>query len=1134
MNPLLEALRAMGLEPTRENIRRIANMIPGYERFADAAIAASNAAVDVARAGSRAVADFGGRAVGEMAENPARGYGNFVRGMGSGALGLSRFLPGESRAEQALMRLSERIAPEQGSAQGQLGQFAGDLIPDLTGADIPLIPGRMAEAEGGWKALELAAALPLLPGGMGRRGGEVVQRLNRALSDATAANRGATYSTKGDDLFGSKNFVVAARSGDDMVVRAQPDGGVAPEDLDLFYEEFSEELADESNNVGTWRREAKPGEEHLANEKGEVVVLDVARTFPRTREGHRAAWELARTNGQDAIFDLEAGEEIFLKDPNTGAPREYTPWGQGDDEILTFQHYSDAFRGSNPPEVLSPSFAGQGRGGRETQRKVQAVNLYEEGRRPESMFRNTPFREAQIRAGDLARDPEQVEGFFQRARDELGLAGGPEVSDRAEQLMQEAGFRGWVQRNPGKPGFGFARVFDDVPLRPLHSVDVDPPSPGESAFRGTVKPGGEVMGTNFQGADAILTRNTRPGEGAYRISFVHPSGPMSHQDFPNMEAAKAAFDDLVDPATVSERPITPSQVPPPDLFAPGGVGPDPRVTPDELAYYGDPENARLERLRAAGFDTDTPLYHGTNQDFERFDLSRAGTGPAASGIGGEDAIFLTNNPNAAQRFAGMGEEGVAGQNVRPVFARRGNLARAPMMTDYDPFLVARKLEAARERGLSGVRFQGMRDWGHGTEGGPLVDEQTALFSPDDVIGRFDDIVPPPDLQAPNLGPSGRESPFVRRPVRGVQRPAPFPGIYDDPRVVAAEAEARVAPESGAMERLFGVTRQDLTDIALGRRGDPSYQPSSFAGNPQGSEAAEGITTPANTGRLVDVLGEGQRYAPELTRGMTGWYIMDPAFQRLQELVGPEEAARMFRNLTAGTGLFSPGSDVLKELTRGTHALWLTGQGRLDDFMRYGGMPANRQGGSFLSALRSRPVNLRGELAALPGHPYHSTAQAPNFQRFIESGVVPPSPKVEPYIDASGVPGHTPFQTTTPVGDAHWSRAVGLADVRPGAGFRGSVSDSELFTLTPWWRDRVAAQLGYESVPAQANLWGLMAPRTGVETPVGVPKLELFADLIEQTARQRFTNPLLLRDRVLLGQEPLGTMSSAALQRLLRR
>ena len=131
-----------------------------------------------------------------------------------------------------------------------------------------------------------------------------------------------------------------------------------------------------------------------------------------------------------------------------------------------------------------------------------------------------------------------------------------------------------------------------------------------------------------------------------------------------------------------------------------------------------------------------------------------------------------------------------------------------------------------------------------------------------------------------------------------------------------------------------------------------------------------------------------------------------------------------------------------------------------------------------------------------------------------------SPKVPSYIHASGVP-ETGFQTNLPVGDAHWARAVGLADVRTGGNLGASASTPEMISLAPWWRDQVAGQVGLEAVPGQALAWGAFAPRTGVDTAVGVPKLELWADQIARRAERAGVSPETMRDRILTGRDHAG-------------
>ena len=305
-------------------------------------------------------------------------------------------------------------------------------------------------------------------------------------------------------------------------------------------------------------------------------------------------------------------------------------------------------------------------------------------------------------------------------------------------------------------------------------------------------------------------------------------------------------------------------------------------------------------------------------------------------------------------------------------------------------------------------------------------------------------------------------------------------------------------------------------MGKGRVGNvPGLLPGAAA-NPKGSRAAMDVMNPRNEQRLLDVLSEAEKY-PELVRGMDPWYIMDPAYQRLEQLVGPQEAIKRYRQLNTLTGMASPGSDVLTEMNRGTAANYLATQGRFGDFINYAGKPIGARGADF-------PDDLR----AVMGHPYHRTAQAIPMQQYLDTGAVQmSSPKVPVYIQASGVP-QTGFQTNLPVGDAHFSRAIGLADTRGAATRKGqsvipgaSVSNAEMSTLAPWWKDKIAGQAGLESVPAQGRTWGAFAPQTGVESPIGAPKLELLSMKIMEAANRYGVTPEQARDMILKGEGYAG-------------
>jgi hypothetical protein len=189
------------------------------------------------------------------------------------------------------------------------------------------------------------------------------------------------------------------------------------------------------------------------------------------------------------------------------------------------------------------------------------------------------------------------------------------------------------------------------------------------------------------------------------------------------------------------------------------------------------------------------------------------------------------------------------------------------------------------------------------------------------------------------------APKIKQTVKDPERLA-FPGIYKRPDEIAAEAASRVAPESPALKRLFGVTRQDLADIARSRKGNlPGILPGAAA-NPKGSLAAERIMTPRNTQRILDAMAEAEKY-PELVTGMDPWYVMDPLYQMMLKELGPDLAKQEYIKMNTLMGMASPGSEVTTEIPRGTAAYYLQKQGRFPEFEALLGKPASQRGQTFL-------------------------------------------------------------------------------------------------------------------------------------------------------------------------------------------
>lgn len=357
------------------------------------------------------------------------------------------------------------------------------------------------------------------------------------------------------------------------------------------------------------------------------------------------------------------------------------------------------------------------------------------------------------------------------------------------------------------------------------------------------------------------------------------------------------------------------------------------------------------------------------------------------------------------------------------------------------------------------------------------------------------------------------TPSERRPPAGigfgrttVSNPVSYeyPGIYGNPREMAAEAASRVSPESPNLKKVFGVTRADLYEMGQNRVGN--MEPSlAMAPNPKGSAATEKIQNPQNEQRLLDILYEAGKFH-QIRHGMDAWYVNDPLYQAMELELGPEEAKKRFIMQNTLTGMASPASEVPSEINRGMAAFYLAGKGRFGDFERYAGLPVGQRGSDF-------PEDIRDVIP----HPYHSTSHAGPMRRFLERGEVEMgTPKVPTYIPASGVP-QTGFQTTLPVPDAHFTRIIGMGDTRTSSDPGVSMKMPEYQQVAPWFKNRIAAQAGLQSVPAQGRLWGAGSGSTGVTSPIGAPKLEMLADHIASRAAVHGITPEDALKRIITGE-----------------
>lgn len=365
-----------------------------------------------------------------------------------------------------------------------------------------------------------------------------------------------------------------------------------------------------------------------------------------------------------------------------------------------------------------------------------------------------------------------------------------------------------------------------------------------------------------------------------------------------------------------------------------------------------------------------------------------------------------------------------------------------------------------------------------------------------------------------------------RPIRNPREDSPYPKVWSmDPRQKAALASAKVQAESPWLKTLFGVTREDLYETSL-RQGNRPGQWDDVS-NPRGSETAAQVMTPQNAQRLVDELVEAEKY-PEMFRSMHAWYVMDPAYRRLRELMPEEEANRAFARLNSFMAAASPMSEPTTEIPRGLAANVLDNRGLFELFQQYGGKPAQGRAAQFLQdRLGASDEDMRGfvalteeiPLGKFPGHSAHIN-QAGMMARMggNDYRLTGKQPKVVLYSQASGVPDHPHgFQTDSFIPDAGMTRSIGVSDATR-ANTPGAAMDVATYRdLRPWWREKVAGAAGLEAVPAQAINWASSSPATGIGTSLGASKLELLANYIGRRAIETGEDPFKLRDMILMGR-----------------
>jgi hypothetical protein len=144
-----------------------------------------------------------------------------------------------------------------------------------------------------------------------------------------------------------------------------------------------------------------------------------------------------------------------------------------------------------------------------------------------------------------------------------------------------------------------------------------------------------------------------------------------------------------------------------------------------------PDNTAMDRARAMGFDTETPLYHGTGGDIKEFDNSKYGQNFTGDyGVG----HYLTQNAKSASKYADLPD---SGNNVIPLFANYDNPAIVKAAyADGDLWNMVPDARTKEEL------TDGLKKLGHGSvfvDGGRMgvkYGNEINIFDPKNIRSRF--------------------------------------------------------------------------------------------------------------------------------------------------------------------------------------------------------------------------------------------------------------------------------------------------------------------------------------------------------------------------------------------------------------
>lgn len=148
-----------------------------------------------------------------------------------------------------------------------------------------------------------------------------------------------------------------------------------------------------------------------------------------------------------------------------------------------------------------------------------------------------------------------------------------------------------------------------------------------------------------------------------------------------------------------------------------------------------PDNTQWQRAEAMGFNVREPMYHGTEKEFTKFDLSKHGSATDKGDFG--KAVYVTTDPEIAKVYAYDSMTKNAGSQILPLLVKEGKQYKVngqqgmneliEKLGGEDKWFDLTNNPDAYAKAVKELGFDSVRDRGY---------QQTAIYDPKNIRSKF--------------------------------------------------------------------------------------------------------------------------------------------------------------------------------------------------------------------------------------------------------------------------------------------------------------------------------------------------------------------------------------------------------------